>query len=70
MELKTFTEMFSDKNTLNFTKLKYKFGEENLAEYLDTLYRSFYHKIPLLDFKGKPSVLLDIRQISPLPCKF
>ncbi|SDI01048.1 Fic family protein [Desulfosporosinus hippei] len=58
MELKTFTEMFSDKNALDFKKLKYKFGEENLKGYLDTLNESFYHKLPLLDFKGKPAVLL------------
>jgi len=58
MEIKTFTEMFSDKNASDFTKLKYKFGEGNLAEYLDTLNRTFYDKLPLLDFKGKPTVLL------------
>lgn len=58
MELKTFTEMFSDKNALDFNRLKYKFGEENLTEYLDTLKDSFYHKLTLLDFKGKPTVLL------------
>ena len=58
MELKTFTEMFSDKNALDFNKLKYKFGEENLKGYLDTLNESFYHKLTLLDFKGKPAVLL------------
>ena len=58
MELKTFTEMYSDKNALDFNKLKYKFGEENLAGYLDTLNESFYHKLTLLDFKGKPTVLL------------
>ena len=58
MELKTFTEMFSDKNALDINKLKYKFGEENLEGYLDTLNDSFYHKLTLLDFKGKPTVLL------------
>lgn len=58
MELKTFTEMFSDKNALDFNKLKYKFGEGNLTGYLDTLIESFYHKLTLLDFKGKPTVLL------------
>ncbi len=58
MELKTFTEMFNDKNALDFTKLKYKFGEDNLVGYLDTLNGSFYHKLPLLDFKGNSIVLL------------
>lgn len=58
MELKTFTEMFSDKNALDINKLKYKFGEENLARYLDTLNDSFYNKLTLLDFKSKPIVLL------------
>ncbi len=58
MELKTFTEMFSDKNALDINKLKYKFGKENLAGYLDTLNDSFYHKLALLDFMGKPTVLL------------
>jgi len=58
MELKTFTEMFNDKNALDFTKLKYKFGEDNLVGYLDTLNGSFYHKLPLQDFKGNSIVLL------------
>lgn len=58
MELKTFTEMFSDKNALDFNKLKYKFGEENLAGYLDTLNGSFYHELALRDFKGMSTVLL------------
>jgi len=58
MELKVFTEMLRDKNSLNFNKLKYKFGEENLAGYLDTLSESFYYKLPLNDFKGNSVVLL------------
>ena len=58
MELKTFTEMFSDKSALDINKLKYKFGEDNLAGYLETLNDSFYNKLTLLDFKGKPIVLL------------
>lgn len=58
MELKTFTEMFSDKHALDFKKLKYKFGGENLRGYLETLNESFYQELPLLDFKGKPIVIL------------
>jgi Fic family protein len=58
MELQTFTEMFSDKSALDFKKLKYKFGEDNLAGYLDTLNASFYQTLPVLDFKGMPLVLL------------
>ncbi len=58
MQLKTFTEMFGDKKALDFKKLKYKFGEENLTGYLDALNRSFYHKLSLLDFKGNPIVFL------------
>ncbi|AGA70552.1 hypothetical protein Desdi_3151 [Desulfitobacterium dichloroeliminans LMG P-21439] len=58
MELKIFTEMLRDKNALNFNKLKYKYGEENLTGYLATLSESFYYKIQLCDFKGMPIVLL------------
>ncbi|HVJ50596.1 Fic family protein [Desulfitobacterium sp.] len=58
MELETFTEMFGDKNALDFKKLKYKFGEKNLVEYLETLKENFYQELPLPDFKGKPLVLL------------
>ncbi|AET70553.1 hypothetical protein Desor_5165 [Desulfosporosinus orientis DSM 765] len=58
MELKIFTEMLRDKNSLNFNNLKYKFGEENLAGYLETLGESFYYKLPLNDFKGNSVVLL------------
>ena len=35
MELKTFTQMFSDKDGLNFIKLRYKYGNESLAEYIE-----------------------------------
>ena len=58
MEVKIFSEMLKDKNALDFSKLKYKFGEENLVRYLDTLNESFYLKLPLSDFKGKPIVFL------------
>jgi Fic family protein len=58
VDLKIFTEMLKDKNALYFSKLKYKYGEENLAGYLDTLSESFFFKLPLNDFKGKSIVLL------------
>lgn len=58
MELTTFTEMFSDKHSLDFTKLKYKYGEENLRQYLETLKKNFYTQLPLLDFQGNPLVIL------------
>lgn len=61
MELKIFTEMLNDKDALNFNKLKYKFGKENLAGYLDTLNKSFYYKLPLSDSQGKPLVLLPVK---------
>ncbi|MGD8400217.1 MAG: hypothetical protein PVH64_04670 [Bacillota bacterium] len=58
MELKTFTAMFGDQNVLDFKKLKYKFGPQNLTEYLAALQESFYRELPLLDFKGRRLALL------------
>jgi len=58
MELKTFTQMFSDKDGLNFIKLRYKYGNESLAEYIEILRDNFYQHIDLLDFAGSPVLLL------------
>lgn len=58
MDIKTFTEMFGDKNVLDYKKLKYKFGEKNLADYLDTIIESFHQKLSLSDFHGNPIVLI------------
>ena len=51
MDVKTFSQMFSDKNSLNFPKLKHKFGEKLLAEYLEALSENFWQKLNLIDFK-------------------
>lgn len=58
MELTTFTQMFKDKNALNLSKLKYKYGNENLIEYIKTLKDGFFTEISLLDFKQSPIVLI------------
>lgn len=61
MELTTFTEMFGDKHSLDFTKLKYKYGEKNLKHYIKTLQKNFYTELPLLDFKGNPLIILSCK---------
>ena len=60
MDLKTFTEMFSDKSALNLNKLKYKYGEENFIGYMDTLNKTFYYRLTLSDFSGNALVLLPV----------
>ncbi len=58
MKLETFTQMYRDRYSFNYTKLKYKFGVENTMEYIKTLKESFYKEINLLDFNGRYIVYL------------
>lgn len=58
MKLQDFTQMFSDKSCMNFTKLKYKFGEELLMGYVDGLKTTFWKQIALKDFRGEPIVFI------------
>lgn len=56
MEPKNLTQMLTDKNTFSFSKLKYKYGEENFSEYLTILSDFFYRKVPLENFSGQKFV--------------
>lgn len=56
MDTTTFIQMFGDKYTMNLTKLKYKYGDENVKEYIKTLEEGFYKKMNLLDFNKDPIV--------------
>ena len=58
MLLSDFTLMFSDKNAMNLEKLKHKFGESRMLDFIDALKTSFYHQVQLKDFKGEPIVFL------------
>lgn len=56
MEPKILTQMLTDKHTFRFSKMKYKYGEDNFNEYLEVLNDFFYRKIPLLTFSGEKIV--------------
>ena len=58
MDLKTFTQMFSDKYSLNLTKLKYKYGKENLSDYIGALNETFFTVLPLKDFNQENIVFI------------
>ena len=58
MKLEILTQMISDKYSLNFKKLTYKYGEENLEEYIEVLKATFYHNIDLIDFNANDIVFV------------
>jgi hypothetical protein len=58
MDIKTFTQMYGDKHTLDLIKLKYKYGENYLSEFIETLKDCFYTKLSLYDFNHKNIVYL------------
>lgn len=59
MEAALFTKMLSDKSVTDLKKLKYKYPETDLREFVELLKASVYKPLPLLDFRGQESVYLD-----------
>lgn len=58
LELKVFTEMFSDESVLNFKKMCYKYGAKDFEAFIQTLRQSFLTKLSIKDFKGSPVTIL------------
>lgn len=59
MEASVFAKMLSDPGKLDIKKMGYKYGQENLQEFL-ALHKSYFNQeLPLHDFDGNPMVYLD-----------
>ena len=59
MDASVFAKMLSDPGQLDLKKMGYKYGQENLQEFLALLNQYFYQGLPLHDFDGNPIVYLD-----------
>ena len=59
MDAGLFTKMLSDKSVTDLKKLKYKYPQADLAEFVSLLKGSFYHALPLKDFDGGQMVYLE-----------
>ena len=59
MEASVFSKMLSDPGRLDLKKMGYKYGQENLQEFLALHKQYFYQELPLHDFDGNPMVYLD-----------
>lgn len=56
MDFDIFLQMLNDKNALNYSKLKHKYGFENVSEYASVLSENVFEETSLLDFSGKKIV--------------
>lgn len=59
MDASVFANMLSDPGKLDLKKMGYKYGQENLQEFLALRKQYFYQELPLHDFDGNPMVCLD-----------
>lgn len=58
MEASFFAKMLSDKCVTNLKKLKYKFPDADMSEFIELLKASVYKPLQLMDFKGSQSVYM------------
>lgn len=58
MDIENFAKIFRDKNSANYKKMKYKYGE-NFDAFLRVLKELYYIKLPILDFDGENLVFVD-----------
>lgn len=59
MDASVFAKMLSDPGRLDLKKMGYKYGQENLREFLALHKQYFYQELPLHDFDGNPMAYLD-----------
>lgn len=59
MDASVFAKMLSDPGQLDFKKMGYKYGQDNLREFLTLRKQYFYQELPLHDFDGNSMVCLD-----------
>lgn len=56
MDASVFSKMLSDPGKLDLKKMGYKYGQENLQEFLALHKQYFYQELPLHDFDGNSMV--------------
>lgn len=59
MDAALFTKMLSDPMLVHLKKLKYKYPQADLSEFIALLQDGFYRSLPLYDFHGNPVVYLE-----------
>lgn len=59
MDATVFAQMLSDKRITDLKRLKYKYQDVDLKEFVDVLKSGIYKEIPLPDFAGTPLVYLE-----------
>ncbi len=59
MDAALFTKMLSDPMLVHLKKLKYKYPQADLSEFIALLQDGFYRSLPLHDFHGNPVVYLE-----------
>lgn len=59
MDASVFAKMLSDPGRLDLKKMWYKYGQDNLQEFLALHKQYFYQELPLHDFDGNSMVCLD-----------
>lgn len=59
MDAALFTKMLSDPMLVHLKKLKYKYPQADLSEFIAILQDGFYRSLPLHDFHGNPVVYLE-----------
>ena len=65
MDASVFAKMLSDPGQLDLKKMGYKYGQENLQEFLALHKQYFYQELPLHDFDGNSMVCLN--KTVPIP---
>lgn len=59
MDATLFAKMLSDPMLVHLKKLKYKYPQADLSEFIALLQDGFYRSLPLYDFHGNPVVYLE-----------
>lgn len=59
MDAALFAKMLSDPMLIHLKKLKYKYPQADLSEFIALLQDGFYRSLPLYDFHGNPVVYLE-----------
>ena len=65
MDASVFAKMLSDPGRLDLKKMGYKYGQQNLQDFLALRKQYFYQELPLHDFDGNSMVYLD--KAVPIP---
>lgn len=58
MDIKIFLKILKDKNFVDFSKMKYKYGKD-FDSFLEALKELYYKELPLMDFSGEKTVFME-----------